>query len=100
MRTHALLWVAKDDALGVGQRNGISIPRLLGISNPFGDARIKNWTGYSARRNFDQDGRVVEAGSPGAHEVELIPLALYASRLSESASLASRFSSLSICQAP
>jgi hypothetical protein len=55
--THALLWVAKDD-LGERKFDG----QFLGISDPFHDARLRNWTGYRQAR----DGR------------ELIPLALYA----------------------
>jgi len=76
--THALLWVAKEDAVGPGAEKRHFDGRLLGIASPFGDARIKNWSGYSLRRSFDPEERVVEAGSAGAREVELIPLALYA----------------------
>jgi hypothetical protein len=75
---YALLWVAKDEAIGAGADKRHFDGRLLGIRNPFGDARFKNWSGYSVRRSFDAEGRVVAAGSEGAREVELIPLALYA----------------------
>ncbi len=76
--THALLWVSKEDAVATGADKRHFDGRLLGIANPFGDARIKSWTGYSVRRSFDPEGRVVSADAPGAHQVELIPLALYA----------------------
>lgn len=76
--TYALLWVSKEEATGAGAENRRYDGRLLNIANPFGDPRLKNWSGYTVRRNFDGDGRVVEAGTPDSHEVELIPLALYA----------------------
>ena len=68
----------RQDAVGSGSEKRRFDGRLLGIANPFGDTRIKNWSGYSVRRTYDAEGRVVTAGSPGAREVELIPLALYA----------------------
>lgn len=55
--THAMLWVARDDAQGARDFNS----RFLGISNPFGDSRIRDWDGIT----ITSDGR------------ELIPLALY-----------------------
>jgi hypothetical protein len=55
--THAMLWIAKED-LGADKRwDG----RFLGISDPFRDARLKNWNGYTVQRD----------------EIELIPLAMY-----------------------
>lgn len=76
--THALLWVAKEDATAEGAENRRFDGKFLGISNPYGDERIKNWSGYSVQRMFDPEGRVVEASVPGGREVEMIPLALYA----------------------
>lgn len=54
--THALLWIAKED-LGTHRFD----PQFLGISDPYKDPRLRNWTGYREVR----DGR------------EMIPLALY-----------------------
>ena len=76
--THALLWVAKEDATAEGAEKRRFDSRFLGISNPYGDERIKNWSGYSVQRMFDPEGRIVEAPVPGGREVEMIPLALYA----------------------
>ncbi len=76
--TLALLWVSKEDAIAAGADKRHFDGRLLGIANPFGDPRIKGWTGYSERRAFDAEDRVVRADAPGSRQVELIPLALYA----------------------
>lgn len=81
-RTHALLWIAKDDL----SYNSARVPnqparkfdgRFLGISDPFNDARVKNWTGYTQTRYFDASGRQVDASAPDATPRELIPLAMY-----------------------
>ena len=55
--THALLWIAVDDLNSARKFDG----KFLGISNPYGDTRLRDWTGYREVR----DGR------------EMIPLALY-----------------------
>ncbi len=60
--THAMLWVAKQDLGGERPFDG----RFLGISDPFRDARLKNWSGYSERRPREDGG-----------DVDLIPLGLY-----------------------
>jgi hypothetical protein len=62
--THALLWVAKQDVGSERKFDG----RFLGIADPFRDARLKNWSGYTERREVD---------APNAREVDLIPLGLY-----------------------
>lgn len=56
--THALLWIARED-LDSGHKFD---PQFLGISDPYRDSRLKQWSGYRETR----DGR------------EMIPLALYA----------------------
>ena len=56
--TYALLWIAAEDAGSNRKFDG----QFLGISDPFGDPRLKEWTGYREVR----DGK------------EMIPLALYA----------------------
>ncbi|HEY2843373.1 MAG TPA: hypothetical protein VGJ09_06975 [Bryobacteraceae bacterium] len=73
-QTHALLWVARED-LAAGPRKFDG--RFLGIGDPFTGTRLKNWTGYSQTRYFDDAGRIVDSGAPGATPRELIPLALY-----------------------
>src|SRR5690348_15539726 len=55
-RTHALLWIAREDVTtSEGQRRKWD-GRFLGIANPFDDSRLKNWTGYTERRYFDESG--------------------------------------------
>ncbi len=61
--TQALVWVAREDAGSARNFDG----NLLSMANPFGDSRIKNWTGYSEMRCLETENRCVE----------LIPLALY-----------------------
>jgi hypothetical protein len=77
-RTHALLWIAREDVSGSSAPARKWDGRFLGIADPLNDARLQNWTGYSETRYFDESGRPVDAGSPGATARELIPLALYA----------------------
>jgi len=72
--THALLWIAKSDLSQTNRRFG---DRFLNISDPWKDQRLRNWTGYSQVRYFDQDNRPTNASDPQARPLELIPLALY-----------------------
>lgn len=73
--THALLWVAKQD-LAANHARKFS-PRFLNFANPWTDKRLQNWEGYAETRYFDDDHRPVDKDAPGAHAVEMIPLALY-----------------------
>jgi len=80
-RTHALVWIAREDvAPREGKRKWDG--RFLGITEPFDDSRLKNWTGYTEKRYFDEAGLPIDAATaadtPGATSRELIPLALYA----------------------
>ncbi|MEQ1887072.1 MAG: hypothetical protein ABL967_18565 [Bryobacteraceae bacterium] len=61
--TQALLWIAKED---IDSKHAFD-PQLLGISNPYGDVRLKKHTSYLKLIHHEQ--REVR---------ELIPLALYA----------------------
>lgn len=73
--SEALLWIARSDLeTRASQRfDG----QFLGIANPWGDDRLLHWTGYSQVRYFDSADRPVSMDTPGAHAVEMIPLALY-----------------------
>jgi len=73
--THALLWVKKPDlATNQGRRYD---SRFLNISSPWSDKRLLSWQGYSETRFLDPENRSVSSDSLGAHETEMIPLALY-----------------------
>lgn len=73
--THALLWIARSDLEAQAGRSFTR--RFLNISNPWKDARLRSWNGYTERRYFDQDNRATTAAVPGSRSVEMIPLALY-----------------------
>jgi hypothetical protein len=81
-RTHALLWIAREDVTTVEGQSRKWDGRFLGIADPFDDSRLKNWTGYTEERYFDESGLPIDAEkaavTPGATSRELIPLALYA----------------------
>src|SRR6202034_4259052 len=56
--THALLWIAREDIPAARKYDG----QFLGITDPYRDPRLKNWTGFHQMR----DGK------------DMIPLGLYA----------------------
>ncbi len=72
--THALLWVAREDLQGPVQPfDG----KFLEIGDPYTDDSLKKWKGLTSTRYYDEWGREVKPGTPGAVARELIPLALY-----------------------
>lgn len=73
--THVLLWIARADLAAPSTRSFNK--RFLNIANPWQDARLRNWSGYTQTRYFDQDNRPTTADHPGARAMEMIPLALY-----------------------
>src|SRR5204862_5459019 len=73
--THAILWVAKPDLQANANQEFHN--RFLNIADPWKDQRLRNWKGYSRISYFDQDSRPVADNTPGAHPIEMIPLALY-----------------------
>ncbi len=94
--THAILWVAKEDAAQNRPFNN----HFLGISNPFGDARVKNWSGYAISRTYDSSNRVVPAGTANSRTVELVPLALYSLDYPKSSPAAGGLPSIPFQQTP
>jgi hypothetical protein len=71
--THVLVWVARPDVAEERKFNS----RFLNIKSPWRDKRLLRWTGFTETRTLDADGALVPPGTPGAREVEMIPLALY-----------------------
>src|ERR1051325_11267683 len=72
---HSLLWVARP---GREKKRGRKFEgRFLNIKNPWQDDRLLSWQGYAETRYFDAENRAVERGTPGAREVQMIPLAIY-----------------------
>jgi hypothetical protein len=73
--SEALLWIARSDLASDAGRHFDG--QFLGIANPWTDPCLLHWTGYSQLRYFDSDNRPVPKDTPGAHSVDMIPLALY-----------------------
>ena len=73
--THALVWVAKSDLSAHTNREFNK--RFLNIANPWTDARLREWDGYSRTVYVDDENRPAPADAPGARKVEMIPLAVY-----------------------
>ena len=73
--THAIIWTTREDAAANAKRKFGG--RFLNIDSPWGDRRLLKWDGYAETRFFDSENRRVAEGTPGAREVEMIPLALY-----------------------
>ncbi len=71
----ALLWIARSDL--EQRKQGRFERQFLNIANPWTDGRLLRWSGYTQVRYFDQENRLAPEGTPGAREVEMIPLALY-----------------------
>jgi hypothetical protein len=73
--THAIIWIAKSDLAENSSRRFSG--RFLNIKNPWTDQRLKQWSGYSETRFFDNQNRRVTADTAGGRRVEMIPLAVY-----------------------
>jgi hypothetical protein len=73
--THGLLWISRSELAAQAGRSFNR--RFLNIANPWNDARLHSWNGYRQTRYFDRDDRPTTADNPGAHSLEMIPLALY-----------------------
>ena len=73
--THVLLWISRSDLATQASRSFNQ--RFLNIANPWDDARLRNWSGYTQTRYFDSANRPATAATPDARSLEMIPLALY-----------------------
>jgi hypothetical protein len=73
-RTHALLCIARED---LARTTHPFDAKFLDISNPYIDARLKNWQGLTITAYFDSGNRRVTAPVEGGSMKELIPLGLY-----------------------
>lgn len=51
--------------------------KLLHISNPWRDERLRNWKGYRQIRYLDASGALLPEGQTGPRRAELAPLAVY-----------------------
>lgn len=73
--THVVLWISKTEL--ATQANRRFTGRFLNIKNPWTDGRLKQWTGYSETRFYDDQDRRVAQGGENIRRVEMIPLAVY-----------------------
>ncbi|MBV9155655.1 MAG: hypothetical protein JO097_05305 [Acidobacteriaceae bacterium] len=51
--------------------------KLLNIRNPWTDDRLKEWSGRTYKREVDENGSLLPLGTPGARQLELVPLGVY-----------------------
>jgi hypothetical protein len=73
--SHVLVWVDEEDLKK--KSGGTFNSRLLNIKSPWTDPRLLKWQGYSEIRWYDEENRLVPAGTPNARKRRMIPLALY-----------------------
>jgi hypothetical protein len=71
----AMIWVAQHDASAPGEHSFDG--HFLGVADPFQDARVPNWKGYSRTWTLDRDGVRLPDGAPGGEPARMIPLAIY-----------------------
>jgi hypothetical protein len=71
----AVLWF--DSSAGAPSPAGKFAGAFLGISDPWHDARLKKWRGYSQTWFLDNEGIRVESAAPGINAARMIPLAFY-----------------------
>jgi hypothetical protein len=70
-----MIWIAQRDATAPGEH--FFDGKFLGIADPFQDARVNAWKGYSRVWNLDRDGVRVPDGAAGSEPARMIPLAIY-----------------------
>lgn len=72
---HAVAWTTVED-LKANQGRKFD-GRFLNIKSPWADKSLLDWKGYTEERWFDQEDRLVDAGTPGATRKTMVPLAIY-----------------------
>jgi hypothetical protein len=73
--THALLWIARSYLSQSGEHRYEG--RFLNLKNPWQDANLRKWRGYTEIKYFSGENRPVSPNTVGAHSLEMIPLAAY-----------------------
>jgi hypothetical protein len=74
---YAVLWFRVE---GAAPRTGVSLGpvwKLLNIKSPWDDPRLRPWRGATYSRSIDASGSLVPPETPGAQQIELVPLAVY-----------------------
>jgi hypothetical protein len=77
MEQYAVIWFPLETTFSAP---GVSLQttwKLLHISDPWKDGKLRDWHGYVQPRWLDEDGRLLPEGATGARQVRLAPLAAY-----------------------
>ncbi len=74
---YAVLWFPLGRSFQDPGTSLSAVWKVLKISNPWTDVRLKHWQGRDYDRAIGEDRALMATGQPGAHEVRLIPLAIY-----------------------
>lgn len=71
----ALVWIARSD---LRKQEGRAFrSKFLGISDPWDDRTLREWTGYVEKWHFDSNGGRISDAARAARSEEMIPLSLY-----------------------
>lgn len=74
---YGILWFPTEDAQPPNPESVKLIWKVLSISDPWQDPRLKQWEGLSYERALDGSGRLLPRGSSGPRTVRMVPLAFY-----------------------
>jgi hypothetical protein len=74
---YAVLWFRMEAAPPAAGVPLDPVWKLLSIKNPWDDERLRPWHGHTYTRTLDQSGSLVSPDTPGAQQVQLVPLAVY-----------------------
>jgi hypothetical protein len=73
---YAVLWYPVNVQFARSDSPLYTVWKVLSISDPAKDQRLRNWQGPRFERTLDSNGSLLPEGTPGA-PVQLIPLAVY-----------------------
>lgn len=74
---YAVLWFRIEAAPPLAGVSLDPVWKLLNIKNPWTDERLRQASGHTYTRSIDESGSLVPPDTPGAHQVQLAPLAVY-----------------------
>lgn len=76
-QNYAVLWFPVDRSFSAPGINLDTTWKLLHISNPWQDEKLRAWSGYRQVRYLDGGGGLLPLGQNGPGSTELVPLAVY-----------------------
>jgi hypothetical protein len=74
---YAVLWFPLNTHFAEAGVSLDSTWKLLHISDPWDDSRLKTWTGYVQSRWLDSTGKLLAPGVTGTIQISVAPLAVY-----------------------